>query len=85
MSLGHHSLYLMCDFCFLGLAALCILVLPTFQQLLQLPLTLKMVSAVYAETLKEVQHMMWLNHNKQNYKIINNLFCKCHVIQFNND
>lgn len=66
MSLGSHGLYLICDFCYLGLATLCILVLPTFQHTPQLPFTLKMVTVVYAETLEEIQHMMWLNCNNQN-------------------
>jgi hypothetical protein len=29
-----------------------------------------MVTAEYAETLEEIQDMMWLNHNNKNYKFL---------------
>jgi hypothetical protein len=33
-----------------------------------------MVTADYAETLEEIQDMMWLNHNNQNYKLLATYF-----------
>jgi hypothetical protein len=68
MSLGSHGLYPVCNFCSIGLATLCIIVLPTFQHILYLPFTLRMVTANYVETLEEIQDMMWLQPNNQNYK-----------------